>query len=174
MTNPPSIQRYLLPHERLITSHRMHPVMLLFPLGLLVSSLIAAGILTASDNQSLVVSVTWTIWGVILAYFLLKVLEWKHRWLAVTTHRIMQGGGTIFLTIMMIPFARATSVNIGRSTLGQMLGYASIRIETSSRDLTMEVEHLVYPEQVYLSILAQQYRNTPSVAPDDQASPQIN
>src|SRR6266704_2999057 len=33
---------------------------------------------------------------------------------------------------------------------------------------------LVYPAQVYLSILAQQYRNTPSVAPDDQASPQIN
>jgi uncharacterized membrane protein YdbT with pleckstrin-like domain len=174
MTDPPSIKRYLLPAERLITHHRMHPVMLLFPLGLLVSSLIAAGILTASDDQSLVVSVTWTIWGIILAYFLLKVLEWKHSWLAVTTHRIMQGGGTIFVTIMMIPFTRITSVNIDRSTLGQILGYASIRIETSSRDLTMDVEHVVYPEQVYLRILAQQHRNTPSDAPDDQASPQIN
>ena len=174
MTNPPSVEKYLLPRERLITSHRMHPVMLLFPLGLLVSSLLAAGILTAIDDQSLVVSVTWTIWGVILAYFLLKVLEWRHRWLAVTTDRIMQGGGTISPTIMMIPFARAASVNISRSKLGQMLGYASIRIETSSRALTMEAEHVVYPEQVYLHILAQQYRNTPDIASGDEASPQIN
>ncbi len=167
MANFPLIDKYLLPGERPISAYRMHPVMLLFPLGLLVSSLIAAGVLAASDDQGLVVSVTWTIWGVILVYFLLKVLEWKHSWLAVTTQRIMEGSGTIRPMIRMIPFARVTSLNIGRSTLGQMLGYASIRIETSSWTPAMEVEYVVYPEQVYLNILAQQYHNAPDVVPDD-------
>jgi hypothetical protein len=53
----------------------------------------------------------------------------------------------------MMPLVKVTDMSFQRSTLGRLLGYGEFILESAGQDQALRVvDHLPYPEQLYLEV----------------------
>ncbi len=154
---PASINKYLLPHEHQVITVRRHPAVLIGPIALLLGGVLAALIL-GSTMLSHVKDAPWVllIACVLLALYLAyRTWEWSEDYFVVTSDRMLQASGVFTRKIAMMPLVKVTDMSFKRDTLGRMLGYGEFILESAGQDQALRnIDHVPYPEQLYLEICA--------------------
>src|SRR5215510_6236774 len=92
--NPPNdVKKYLLLHERehQVITVRMHPAVLLVPVGLALAGLLAAVVLNGSslNQQPGFMNIVWIGWGILALWAVLFVAIWTIEYFVVTSWRTL-------------------------------------------------------------------------------------
>ena len=154
-TVPASVNRYLLPHERQVISVHEHPAVLIGPIALVLLGLAIAGFLsnTVTHGNSTAILIIWGAWVVLLLWFVFKIWDWSVNYFVVTSHRLILAKGFIVRKIGMLPLTKVTDMSFQRTTIGRILGYGEFIVESAGQDQALRnVDHLPYPEQLYLEV----------------------
>lgn len=154
-TVPSSVNRYLLPHERQVITVRQHPAVLIRPIAEVLVGLALAGFLSewAARGNNDIILIIWALWIVLVARLALKVFEWSVNYFVVTSQRMLLATGIITRKVNMMPLGKVTDMSFRRSTMGRILGYGEFILESAGQDQALRtVDHLPYPEQLYLEV----------------------
>jgi uncharacterized membrane protein YdbT with pleckstrin-like domain len=161
-TVPPSVNRYLLPHERQVISVHQHPAVLIWPIFLVLVGLAIAGWLTSSvvhNNTAIVV--IWILWGLLVLRLVWKVVQWIFDYFVITSQRLLLVKGFPYRRANMMPLAKVTDMSFNRSPMGQILGYGEFVVESAGQDQALRnVNFLPYPEQLYLEVCGLIFKET--------------
>jgi uncharacterized membrane protein YdbT with pleckstrin-like domain len=156
--NPPAdVDRYLLPHEQEVITVRKHPAVLLAPVAWAVIGLVIAAVLsdTLLRHNSGLTWIVWAIWGLVFLRFLWAAINWSVDYFVVTSHRFIETSGLFSRKVAMMPLAKVTDMTFERSFLGRLLGYGTFILESAGQDQALSnVDHIPYPEQLYLEVCA--------------------
>jgi uncharacterized membrane protein YdbT with pleckstrin-like domain len=153
-TVPATVNRYLLPHERQVISVHQHPAVLIRPIFEVLAGLALAGwVSTLTHGNSTALLVIWVLWAIVLLRLLWKVLDWSLNYFVITSQRLLLAQGFLIRKVNMMPLAKVTDMSFQRSALGQLLGYGEFIVESAGQDQALRnVDHLPYPEQLYLEV----------------------
>ena len=154
-TVPGSVNKYLLPHERQVISVHQHPAVLVRPIIEALIGLAIAGwasSLIAHGNDT-VILVIWILWSILLLRLFWKVFEWSENYFVVTSQRLLLSEGFLTRTVKMMPLAKVTDMSFQRSAMGRLFGYGEFIVESAGQNQALRnVDHLPYPEQLYLEV----------------------
>jgi uncharacterized membrane protein YdbT with pleckstrin-like domain len=154
-TVPASVNKYLLPHERQVISVHQHPAVLIRPIFEVLLGLAIAGWLSnsAAHGNGTVILVIWILWGLLLLLLVWKVIDWSLNYFVITSQRLLLSKGFPTRKVNMMPLAKVTDMSFQRSPMGQILGYGEFIVESAGQDQALRnVDHLPYPEQLYLEV----------------------
>lgn len=153
---PASVNRYLLPHEQQVITIRRHPAVLLGPVGVVLGSLILAGILSNTPfvSSPAILAVIWWVWLLVLVWFVWKVAEWSVDYFVITSARLLLTTGLITRQINMMPLGKVTDMRFERTLLGRLIGYGTFVMESAGQDQALsKINFVPYPEQLYLEVV---------------------
>jgi uncharacterized membrane protein YdbT with pleckstrin-like domain len=162
-TVPASVNRYLLPHERQVITVHQHPAVLIRPIFEVLAGLALAGWLTVAfaKNNGVAVLIIWILWGILLLRLVIKVIEWGETYFVVTSQRFLLATGLIRRQVKMMPLAKVTDMSFERSAWGRILGYGEFILESAGQNQALDrVNHLPYPEQLYLEVCGLIFKDT--------------
>ena len=162
-TVPASVNRYLLPHERQVITVHQHPAILIRPIFEVLIGLAIAGWLTVAvaKNNGTAVLIIWILWGLLLLRLVWKVFEWGETYFVVTSQRFLLATGLVTRKVNMMPLAKVTDMSFQRSAMGRILGYGEFILESAGQDQALtNVDHLPYPEQLYLEVCGLIFKDT--------------
>ncbi len=95
----------------------------------------------------------WLLWIGLALNLIWKALNWAVDYFVVTSQRIMLTSGVLTRKVGMMPLGKVTDMSFQRSFAGRMLGYGEFIIESAGQDQALRtVDHIPYPEQLYLEI----------------------
>jgi uncharacterized membrane protein YdbT with pleckstrin-like domain len=153
-TAPTSINKYLLPHEHQVITVRKHPAILLRPVIFSVLGLILAAVLTGfALHNGTVVLIIWLLWLIPLGYLVFEVIEWADSYFIVTGQRMLLITGLVTRKVAMMPLVKVTDMSFQRNAQGRLLGYGTFILESAGQEQAFRVvDHLPYPEQLYLEV----------------------
>ena len=109
---PASVNRYLLPHEHQVVSVHQHPAVLSGRIFVVLVGVVAAvwlSISVAPDNGTALV-IIWFLWGLLLAWLAVKVVDWSRNYFVVTSARLLLAQGFIVRKVNMMPLAKVTDM----------------------------------------------------------------
>jgi len=156
------VDRYLLPHEQEVITVRKHPAVLLAPVAWAVIGLVIVAVLsdTLLRHDSALTWIVWAIWGLVFLRFLWAAINWAVDYFVVTSHRFIQTSGLLSRKVAMMPLVKVTDMTFERSTLGRLLGYGTFILESAGQDQALSrVDHIPYPEQLYLEVCSLIFSN---------------
>ena len=154
---PAAVNKYLLPHEHQVITVRKHPAVLIGPIaialaGLLIALVLGTTVLHNSHNGILVLVL---IVVALLLYLGYRTWEWSEDYFVVTSDRMLQASGVFTRKIAMMPLVKVTDMSFRRSSLGRLLGFGEFILESAGQDQALRnIDHVPYPEQLYLEICA--------------------
>ena len=154
-TVPNAVNKYLLPHEHQVITVRKHPAVLLRPISLTLFGLVVAAVIstTVARHNADVVGFVWIVWAVLLVWLAYKVWEWSQDYFIVTSRRMLLATGVVTRKVAMMPLVKVTDMSFQRSSLGRLLGYGEFILESAGQEQALRrVDHLPYPEQLYLEV----------------------
>src|SRR5258705_9255478 len=154
---PAAVNKYLLPHEHQVITVRKHPAVLLGPIAIALAGLLIAVVLGTTvlhnSRQGIVVLVVIVV--ALLLYLAFKTVEWAWDYFVVTSDRMLEASGVFTRKIAMMPLVKVTDMSFQRSTLGRLLGFGDFILESAGQDQALRtIDHVPYPEQLYLEICA--------------------
>ena len=167
-TVPASVNRYLLPHKHQVVSVHQHPAVLSGRIFVvLVGFAIAAWLSTSvAHGNGTALLIIWFLWGLLLAWLAVKVVDWSRNYFVVTSQRLLLAQGFIIRKVNMMPLAKVTDMSFQRTAVGQILGYGEFIVESAGQDQALRnVRFLPYPEQLYLEVCALIFKET-EASPD--------
>jgi uncharacterized membrane protein YdbT with pleckstrin-like domain len=154
-TVPGSVNKYLLPHERQVVSVHQHPAVLVWPIFQVLIGLAIVGWVSSSiaHGNNTVILVIWIFWALLLLRLLWKVFEWSENYFVITSQRLLLAEGFFTRTVNMMSLAKVTDMSFQRSAMGRLLGYGEFIVESAGQNQALRiVDHLPYPEQLYLEV----------------------
>jgi uncharacterized membrane protein YdbT with pleckstrin-like domain len=154
-TVPNAVNKYLLPHEHQVITVRKHPAVLIKPILVVLIGLVIAAVVstTVARHQAGVVGFVWIAWALLLPWLFYKVWEWTQDYFIVTSRRMLLATGVITRKVAMMPLVKVTDMSFQRSSLGRLLGYGEFILESAGQEQALRVvDHLPYPEQLYLEV----------------------
>jgi membrane protein YdbS with pleckstrin-like domain len=154
-TVPNAVNKYLLPHEHQVITVRKHPAVLLRPIGVTLLGLVIAAVIstTVARHNGDVVGFVWIVWAVLLVWLAYRVWVWSQDYFIVTSRRMLLATGVLTRKVAMMPLVKVTDMSFQRSSLGRLLGYGEFILESAGQDQALRVvDHLPYPEQLYLEV----------------------
>ena len=154
-TVPNAVNKYLLPHEHQVITVRKHPAVLLRPIGVTLLGLVIAAVIstTVARHNADVVGFVWIVWAFLLVWLAYRVWVWSQDYFIVTSRRMLLATGVITRKVAMMPLVKVTDMSFQRSSLGRLLGYGEFILESAGQDQALRVvDHLPYPEQLYLEV----------------------
>lgn len=152
---PAAVSRYLLPNEQQVITVRRHPAVLIpviaeALIGLLVAFVLTTTVLHGDKGMAYIV---WLAWLVLFIRLLWKALNWAVDFFVVTSQRMMLTTGVFTRKVSMMPLTRVTDMRFQRSFPGRMFGYGEFIVESAGQDQALSrVDHIPYPEQLYLEV----------------------
>ena len=161
---PAAIYRILLPNERRVITVRLHPAILIRPVAETLGGLAVAGLLsTLLHLDSSVLLVIWLLWLVLVIQLLYRIYEWLEDYFVVTSARLLLAKGVFRKTVNMMPLTKVTDMRFERSPAGRLFGYGTFVVESAGQDQSLRtIEHLPYPEQLYLEVCGLIFKDTGS------------
>jgi membrane protein YdbS with pleckstrin-like domain len=162
-TVPARVNKYLLPYEHRVVTVHQHPAVLLRPLFFLLAGLSLAGLLTwAGYRHENVLIGIWVLFGILLAWFIGKVVQRAVEYFVVTSQRMLLLQGVFTRKMNMMPLAKVTDMSFQQTPLGQLLGYGEFIVESAGTELALShVTYLPYPEQLYLEVCGLIFKEEP-------------
>jgi uncharacterized membrane protein YdbT with pleckstrin-like domain len=167
-TVPASVNRYLLPHEHQVVSVHQHPAVLSGRIFVVIVGFAIAAWLSTSvaPGNGTALLIIWFLWGLLLAWLAVKVIDWSRNYFVVTSQRLLLAQGFIIRKVNMMPLAKVTDMSFQRTAVGQILGYGEFIVESAGQDQALRnVRFLPYPEQLYLEVCALIFKET-EASPD--------
>src|SRR5690349_19782839 len=158
-----SVNRFLLPHERQVITVHQHPAVLIRPIFEVLVGLAIAGWLTTvfAKSNDVAVLIIWILWGVLFLRLVIKVFEWVETYFVVTSQRFLLATGLVTRKVNMMPLSKVTDMSFQRSAMGRILGYGEFILESAGQDQALnKVDHLPYPEQLYLEVCGLIFKDT--------------
>jgi membrane protein YdbS with pleckstrin-like domain len=156
-SGPAAVNKYLLPHEHQVITVRKHPAVLIGPIAIALAGLLIALVLGTTvlrNSHSGIVVLVLAVVGLLL-YLGFKTWEWSEDYFVVTSDRMLQASGVFTRKIAMMPLVKVTDMSFQRSTLGRLLGFGEFILESAGQDQALRnIDHVPYPEQLYLEICA--------------------
>jgi hypothetical protein len=152
---PAAVNRYLLPNEQQVITVRRHPAVLIGPSVQALAGLLVAAVLTATvlHGNQVLVYVVWIGWLVLFGRMIWKAINWAVTFFVVTSHRILLASGVLTRKVAMMPLTKVTDMSFQRSFSGRLLGFGEFIVESAGQDQALRnVDHIPYPEQLYLEI----------------------
>ncbi len=152
---PASVNKYLLPHEQQVITVRKHPAVLIGPIALTLAGLLVALILSATVLRALhpAMLIVWLAWIALLLRLIWKAIEHAENYFVVTSTRMLEVTGVVTRKVAMMPLGKVTDMSFRRDFMGRMLGYGEFILESAGQDQALtNVDHVPYPEQLYLEI----------------------
>ncbi len=152
---PAEVNKYLLPHEQHVITVRKHPAVLEGPITVALAGLIGAAVLSATvlKHESTAMTVVWIIWGILFVRLLWKAANWGVEYFVVTSQRMILTSGLLTRKVAMMPLVKVTDMSFQRSLLGRLQGYGEFILESAGQDQALRtVDHIPYPEQLYLEV----------------------
>ena len=152
---PAAVNKYLLPHEHQVITVRKHPAVLIGPIaialaGLLIALVLGTTVLHHSHDGILVLVLVVVA---LLLYLAFKTWEWSEDYFVVTSDRMLEASGVFTRKIAMMPLVKVTDMSFQRNAQGRLLGYGTFILESAGQDQAFRVvDHLPYPEQLYLEV----------------------
>jgi len=152
---PAGVNKYLLPHERQVVSVHQHPAVLIRPIlevliGLAIAGWVSSSIAHGNNTAMLVI---WVLWALLLLRLSWKVFDWSENYFVITSQRLLLSEGFFTHKVNMMPLAKVTDMSFQRSAMGRLLGYGEFIVESAGQDQSLRnVDHLPYPEQLYLEV----------------------
>jgi len=162
-TVPASVSRYLLPHERQVITVHQHPAVLIGRTFLVLAGLVIASWLSISvaHGNGTALLIIWVLWGLLLAWLAVKVVDWSLNYFVVTSQRLLLAEGFIVRKVNMMPLAKVTDMSFQRTSAGRILGYGEFLVESAGQDQAMRhIRFLPYPEQLYLEVCGLMFKDT--------------
>jgi membrane protein YdbS with pleckstrin-like domain len=153
-TVPAVVYRVLLPHERRVISVRFHPAILIRPVAETLGGLALAGLLsTLVHLDGTILLVIWLAWLILVIRLLFKIYAWLEDYFVVTPARLLLATGVFKKTVNMLPLTKVTELRFERSPTGRLFGYGTFIVDSAGNDHVLKtVNHLPYPEQLYLEV----------------------
>jgi uncharacterized membrane protein YdbT with pleckstrin-like domain len=154
-TVPAVVYRVLLPHEqRDVITVRFHPAILIGPAAQTLGGLAIAGLLsTLVHLESTVLLIVWLAWLILVIRLLFRIYQYLEDYFVVTSARLILATGVFRKTVNMMPLTKVTDLRFERSPIGRLLGYGTFIVESAGQDQALHtVNHLPYPEQLYLEV----------------------
>ncbi len=154
---PAAVNKYLLPHEHQVITVRKHPAVLIGPIsialaGVLIAVVLGTTLLRHSHNGIIILVLVVVA---LLLYLGFKAWEWAENYFVVTSDRMLQASGVFTRKIAMMPLVKVTDMSFQRSALGRLLGFGEFILESAGQDQALRtIDHVPYPEQLYLEICA--------------------
>ena len=168
---PVTVNRYLLPSERKVILVRKHPAVLIRPIIFLVLGLILAGVLTEFVGVHYgwaALLIIWALFLLDLFYFVYQGIQWWVSYFVVTSHRFLETSGLITRRVNLMPLAKVTDVVFERSFQGRLFGFGKLHLESAGQFQALnDVDHLPYPEQLYLEVCMLLFPGGAGEDPDD-------
>lgn len=152
---PAIVSKYLLPHEEQVITTRKHPAVLIRPVIFVVAGLVLAGVLTEfiGRHNGYALLVIWLAWLILLGYLVWAMADWWVNYFVVTSQRMLLTSGFITRKVAMMPLVKVTDMSFQRDFQGRMLGYGTFILESAGQEQALRVvDHLPYPEQLYLEV----------------------
>jgi uncharacterized membrane protein YdbT with pleckstrin-like domain len=154
-TVPASVGKYLLPYERHVISVREHPVVLAGRALAVLAGLAVAGWLSSSltKGNTTGLLVIWILWGVLLVWLVVKIIEWWVQYFVVTSKRLVTTTGVLLRRVNAIPLDKITDIEFRQSQIGRLFGFGTFEVFAQGQDLRMRTfRFLPYPGQLYLEV----------------------
>jgi membrane protein YdbS with pleckstrin-like domain len=156
-SGPAAVNKYLLPHEHQVITVRKHPAVLIGPIAIALAGLLIALVLGTTvlrNSHSAILVLVLAVVGLLL-FLGFKTWEWSEDYFVVTSDRMLQASGVFTRKIAMMPLVKVTDMSFQRSTLGRLLGFGEFILESAGQDQALRnIDHVPYPEQLYLEICA--------------------
>ena len=150
---PADVGRYLLPWEQAVIVIRHHPAELVGPIGITITGLLGAGLLSEVKLSPDVTLGVWAVWLVLLLYMLIRVLGWFSNHFVVTPSRMVAVKGILARDVEMLPITAATTLRMRRTAMGRLLGYGKFILAGVDQDpIVRTIDFVPYPEQLYLEV----------------------
>jgi hypothetical protein len=151
-TVPPSVNKYLLPHERQVITVKRHPVSIVPSAVSAVGGLFVAIAISpiVQGNDLLELSI-WLLAGVLCVEFVLACISWSARWVVITSQRILFVSGVFGTRVRNVPLETITNMTLRRPRGGRTFGYGTFIFDAAGRP-GIVVDYLPYPEQLYLEV----------------------
>jgi uncharacterized membrane protein YdbT with pleckstrin-like domain len=172
-----SVDKYLLPREVRVATVRRHPAVLIVPSLQAIGGLLAASVLSVTllRSQTVIASLLWIGWGVLLIRLLWKAGNWFVDYFVVTSARIMLTSGVFTRTVNMMPLDKVVDMSFQRSFGGRLLGYGEFIVESAGKDQALRhIDHIPYPEQLYLLICGRIFKSSAAEEVADPPEPDDN
>lgn len=162
------LDRYLLDDEVPIVATRRHWARLVEPVGTTFVALFVVAWLSARLQQDLgeVSLLVWLVWFALLGRAVWHLMEWRNDWFVATDRRMLMVYGLVTHKVAMMPLAKVTDMNYGRSLLGRMLGYGQFVLESAGQEQAMrEISWVPDPDEKYRRICATIFGQHPDLDP---------
>jgi uncharacterized membrane protein YdbT with pleckstrin-like domain len=131
----------LLPGENVILLSRQHLLALLKPVLLIL--IILAVIMALYINLQREWILLFCL--VPLAYFLLKISDWKQREYVLTNRRVVKQEGVFSVSSFDAPLDKINNVFHNQTLMGRLLKYGDVGLETASEQGTTVFDFLARP-----------------------------
>jgi hypothetical protein len=163
---PRPVGRYLMPHERVVTTVRMHPAAIIRSILWNLGGAILAGVATgAAHGHSGLVLAIWLLWGGLFVWQGWKVAIWWRRYFVVTENRLMLVTSLLFTNVEMMPLAKVTDLRLRESIFGRMLGYGEFIVESAGPEQALRhIRFVPHPARIYQDILSLTFPVKPAPA----------
>ncbi len=170
---PVAVSKYLLPREVQVATVRKHPAILIAPTLQAVGGLLVAAILSATilHHDKPLLIIVWLAWVALLLRMIWAAVNWAVDYFVVTSERMLLTSGVFSRKVAMMPLTKVTDMSFRRSFAGRMLGYGEFIVESAGQDQAFRtVDHIPYPEQLYLLVCGMLFPTSADDEDDDEAS----
>ncbi len=169
---PVAVSKYLLPREVQVATVRKHPAILIAPTVQAVGGLLVAAILSATilHHDKPLLIIVWLAWVALLLRMIWAAVNWAVDYFVVTSERMLLTSGVFSRKVAMMPLTKVTDMSFRRSFAGRMLGYGEFIVESAGQDQAFRiVDHIPYPEQLYLLVCGMLFPTSADDEDDDEA-----
>lgn len=151
---PGSISRFLAPSERIIHHCRRHPIVVVKPILIWLTVLVAASVfgflISPRVSDSLADAIAG--WTVLLStgWAGVKVIAWLKARYLITDQRVLLIEGILSVKVSAIPLEKVTDTTFSRSVWGRIFGYGDLLLDSPGEHPGLStLTRLPHPEGLY-------------------------
>ena len=110
----------------------------------------------------------YAVFVVLARWIILLARYWFYERRYITNRRVIESGGFLGSRISSMPLSRVTDINYSRTVLGELLGYATMRVETAGQDQALgNVRFISRPSHFYEVLIHFSAPQSPAPPPGD-------
>ncbi len=154
----PSLDRFLLPGERVVVDVRQHWGVIAGPVAIVVVGLFF--VLWVDAHVRLdggpIARALWLLWFGSVGWMLFQVLQWRHDRFIATDKRLLLDYGIFTTKVAMMPLAKVTDMSFQRSVPGRVFGWGRFILESAGQDQALrQIDWVPDPDHTYRVICAE-------------------
>lgn len=155
---PPSVTRFLMPHERQVIAVRAHQARLAGPgaafgLGLLAAIALNGWAYSVGHASVALIRPLWVAWMAAAAWSAYRYATWRVDWFVLSSVRALHVWGLVKRHVDELPISKLRDVKYTQTIPGRALGYATFEFASIATDHSLRrIPYMPWPEAVHREI----------------------